>query len=115
MLSDSIPPNSFGEVVSCFQWVGAGIYRRMHEQLFFVSDLPYGSDGHNLFPRLDIVENRIFTLEGTELRINVKTAETSHSFPVELTQNRKGSKGPKARFGSCALRWRRQEFRRATR
>ena len=74
----------------------------MHEQLFFVSDLPYGSDGHNLFPRLDIVENSIFTLEGTELRINVKTAETSHSFTVALTQNQEGIEAAQGKI--CELR-----------
>ncbi len=67
-----------GEVSSYFEWLGAGIYRvdnrtgAMHGQRFFVQELRYGSDGNNLYLRLDFVEHLISTLQGTELRISVQ-------------------------------------------
>jgi hypothetical protein len=67
-----------GEVSSYFEWLGAGVYRvdqrtgAMHGQRFFVQELRYGSDGQNLYLRLDFVENASTTLQGTELRISVQ-------------------------------------------
>jgi hypothetical protein len=67
-----------GEVSSYFEWLGAGVYRvdnrtgAMHGQRFFVQELRYGSDGHNLYLRLDFVENTLNTLQGTELRVTVQ-------------------------------------------
>ena len=52
-----------GEVTSYFEWLGAGVYRvdnrsgAMHGQRFFVQELRYGSDGQNLYLRLDFVES----------------------------------------------------------
>ncbi len=106
--SGPILPTVDGEVTSYFEWLGAGIYRvngrsgAMHGQRFFVSELYYGSDGHNLFMRLDFVENSISTLEGTELRINVKTAETSCSFTTALTQKQDGIEAAHGKI--CELR-----------
>jgi alpha-amylase/alpha-mannosidase (GH57 family) len=94
--SGPVRPTIDGEVSSYFEWLGAGIYRvdgrsgAMHGQRFFVRELYYGSDGQNLFLRLDFVESSISTLEGTELRINVQAGETSHSFTTDLTQNQNG-------------------------
>jgi Glycosyl hydrolase family 57 len=108
MPSGPILPSVDGEVTSYFEWLGAGLYRvngrsgAMHGQRFFVSEMHYGSDGHNLFLRLDFVENSISTLEGTELRINVQTAETSHSFSTALMQKQAGVESA---FGTiCELR-----------
>ncbi|HYI96272.1 MAG TPA: glycoside hydrolase family 57 protein, partial [Bryobacteraceae bacterium] len=72
-----------GEVTSYFEWLGAGLYRvdnrsgAMHGQRFFVQDLRYGSDGQNLYLRLDFVENA--NLADTELRINVQSTTTPGS------------------------------------
>ena len=46
----------------------------MHGQRFFVQELRYGSDGQNLYLRLDFVENT--NLQDTELRINVQSVTT---------------------------------------
>jgi hypothetical protein len=65
-------------VTSYFEWLGAGVYRvdnrtgAMHGQRFFVQELRYGSDGNNLYLRLDFVDNTMATLHGTELRITVE-------------------------------------------
>jgi alpha-amylase/alpha-mannosidase (GH57 family) len=79
-----------GQVTSYFEWLGAGVYRvdqrsgAMHGQRFFVQELRYGSDGQNLFLRLDFVENS--NLHGTELRLNVQSAPgsemVSHTVPL---------------------------------
>jgi alpha-amylase/alpha-mannosidase (GH57 family) len=67
-----------GQVTSYFEWLGAGVYRvdhrtgAMHGQRFFVQELRYGSDGQNLYLRLDFVENTLSSLHGTELRISVQ-------------------------------------------
>ena len=107
--SGPILPIIDGEVTSYFEWLGAGIYRvngrsgAMHGQRFFVSEMYYGSDGHNLFLRLDFVENSVSTLEGTELRINVQTAETSHSFTTLLTQKQEGIEAAQGKICELCL------------
>jgi alpha-amylase/alpha-mannosidase (GH57 family) len=59
-----------GEVSSYFEWLGAGLYQvdsrsgAMHGQRFVVSELRYGSDGSNLFIRLDFVQNMISAMQG---------------------------------------------------
>jgi alpha-amylase/alpha-mannosidase (GH57 family) len=59
------PPASFirpaidGDVTSYFEWLGAGVYRvdrrsgAMHGKRFVVRELSYGSDGRNLYLRMD--------------------------------------------------------------
>lgn len=69
-----------GEVTSYFEWLGAGLYRldqrtgAMHGQRFFVRELRYGTDGHNLYLRLDFVPGA--SLTGSEVRILVKNGDT---------------------------------------
>ena len=59
-----------GEVSSYFEWLGAGLYLvdsrsgAMHGQRFVVRELRYGSDGSNLFVRLDFEQNMISTMQG---------------------------------------------------
>ena len=67
-----------GEVSSYFEWLGAGVYRvdnrtgAMHGQRFFVQELRYGSDGNNLYLRLDFVENALIHCMEQSLRISVQ-------------------------------------------
>jgi alpha-amylase/alpha-mannosidase (GH57 family) len=57
-----IKPAIDGEETSYFEWMGAGIYRvdgrsgAMHGQRSLLRALHYGSDGHNLYFRLDFNE-----------------------------------------------------------
>jgi alpha-amylase/alpha-mannosidase (GH57 family) len=94
--SGSIRPTIDGEVTSYFEWLGAGLYRvdgrsgAMHGQRFFVHEMYYGSDGQNLYLRLDFVDNSITTLEGTELRVNIETGKESRSFTLQLTDQQNG-------------------------
>lgn len=67
-----------GEITSWFEWLGAGLYQvdnrsgAMHGHRFFVKELRYGSDGQNLYLRLDFVEGSGISPAGTELRIVVQ-------------------------------------------
>jgi alpha-amylase/alpha-mannosidase (GH57 family) len=88
-----------GAVTSYFEWLGAGVYRvdgrsgAMHGQRFFVHELRYGSDGLNLYLRLDFVENVLSSLEGTDLRLNIQSAQNtaqSGSFTIGLTAEQDG-------------------------
>ncbi|MEP6540518.1 MAG: glycoside hydrolase, partial [Bryobacteraceae bacterium] len=107
--SGPVRPIIDGEVTSYFEWLGAGIYRvnsrsgAMHGQRFFVSELHYGSDGHHLFLRLDFVEHGLSAVEGTELRINVQTAETSHSFTTALNQKQEGIEAAQGKICELCL------------
>src|SRR5581483_3172218 len=57
--SGAIRPVVDGEVTSYFEWIGAGAYRvdersgSMHGKKFLVREVLFGSDGSNLFLRLD--------------------------------------------------------------
>ncbi len=59
-----------GEVSSYFEWLGAGLYvvdnrsGAMHGQRFVVKELRYGSDGSNLYVRLDFEQNMISAMQG---------------------------------------------------
>ena len=67
-----------GEITSYFEWLGAGVYRvdnrsgAMHGTRYLVKELHYGSDGHNLYLRIDFVDRATRNdLEDLQLRINV--------------------------------------------
>jgi hypothetical protein len=73
-----VQPAIDGVVTSYFEWLGAGVYRvdqrtgAMHGKRFFVRELRYGSDGYNMYLRIDFVEAAEVTADGTELRIAVQ-------------------------------------------
>jgi hypothetical protein len=54
-----IRPVIDGEVTSYFEWLGAGVYRvdrrsgAMHGKRFLIQEFSYGSDGQNLYVRVD--------------------------------------------------------------
>jgi alpha-amylase/alpha-mannosidase (GH57 family) len=66
-----------GEVSSYFEWMGAGLYRvdsrsgAMHGQRFLIRELQYGSDGANLYIRLDFEEKALSSLQGAQIRIHI--------------------------------------------
>jgi alpha-amylase/alpha-mannosidase (GH57 family) len=94
-----------GEVSSYFEWLGAGVYRvdnrtgAMHGQRFFVQELRYGSDGHNLYLRLDFVENTISALHGTELRICVQPVSAGAQAALRVAPLHGGSEGVETACG----------------
>ncbi len=57
--------------------MGAGLYRvdsrsgAMHGQRFLIRELQYGSDGANLYIRLDFEEKALSSLQGAQIRIHI--------------------------------------------
>jgi alpha-amylase/alpha-mannosidase (GH57 family) len=76
--SGAIRPVIDGEVTSYFEWIGAGSYRvdersgSMHGKKFLISEVLFGSDGANLFLRLDFHPGHEQELAGLEARITVQ-------------------------------------------
>lgn len=79
-----------GQVTSYFEWLGAGVYRidqrtgAMHGKRFFVRELRYGSDGHNLYLRLDFVESAGLSVSGTEMRIGIQPDHSSDAVTTRV-------------------------------
>ena len=74
-----------GEVTSYFEWLGAGVYRvdsrsgAMHGQRFVIKEMRYGSDGSNLYVRLDFEHNLISGLQGAQVILEAApAADPSH-------------------------------------
>ncbi len=93
--SGPIRPKIDGEVTSYFEWMGAGQYRvdsrsgAMHGHRFLLRELYYGSDGLNVFMRLDFEEDARSQLSGVEVRLQFEAGvlrlrlNTGHVEPVE--------------------------------
>lgn len=76
--SSRIRPRIDGEVTSYFEWMGAGTYRAdvrsgaMHGKKFVIRELSYGSDGANLFLRLDVDASVLSQARDLEARVNIQ-------------------------------------------
>jgi hypothetical protein len=81
-----------GEVTSYFEWMGAGHYRAdhrsgsMHGERELVRDVYYGTDGENLFLRLDLASGAEFA--EIELRTEVKSIALLSDPAVESGRGR---------------------------
>jgi len=79
--SGAIRPTIDGEVTSYFEWIGAGSYRvdarsgSMHGKKFLVHEVLYGSDGRNLFVRLDFHPGHEQELPALEARFRVQACD----------------------------------------
>jgi alpha-amylase/alpha-mannosidase (GH57 family) len=88
--SGPIKPQIDGEVTSYFEWLGAGIYRvdarsgAMHGKRFLIRELSYGSDGQNLYFRLDFEPEALPSLPGIELRASVSPTAGSSASMLRL-------------------------------
>jgi alpha-amylase/alpha-mannosidase (GH57 family) len=83
-----IHPVVDGEVTSYFEWLGAGLYRAdprsgaMHGRQFPVREIYYGTDGEQVYLRLDF-ETRLQEMNGgIELRIRFASAVGADPAPV---------------------------------
>ena len=80
-----IRPSIDGVVTSYFEWLGAGVYRvdshsgAMHGKRFLIRELYYGTDGHNLYLRIDF-EVSPAELSGMEARISIEGAAMTLHF-----------------------------------
>jgi len=72
-----IAPAIDGEVTSFFEWLGAGVYRvdgrsgAMHGRSRIVRELRYGTDGANLYLRLDFEPEAGRFLANLEIRVRI--------------------------------------------
>ena len=85
--SGPITPTIDGEVTSYFEWIGAGVYRvdersgSMHGKKFVVSEVQFGTDGANLYFRVDFHPAYLQELNGMEARLAAQPFDgwkTSH-------------------------------------
>ncbi len=83
--SGEISPVIDGEVTSYFEWIGAGVYRvdersgSMHGKKFLVREVQFGSDGVNLFLRVDFHPGYELELSGMEARFTAQPFDEWHS------------------------------------
>jgi alpha-amylase/alpha-mannosidase (GH57 family) len=88
--SGPIRPVIDGDVTSYFEWMGAGIYRvdersgSMHGKKFLVKEVYFGSDGRDLFLRIDVNPDYERELGGMEARFTGQTADGAHTSQVTI-------------------------------
>jgi hypothetical protein len=86
--SGPIQPVIDGEVTSYFEWLGAGLYRvdersgSMHGKKFLVREVYYGSDGENLYLRVDFHRGSEQTISEMEARLNITAGDPPQSSQV---------------------------------
>jgi len=75
-----IRPVIDGQVSSYFEWLGAGTYRvdqrsgAMHGERFLIRELAYGSDGQNLYLRIDFEAGAAAALSGADAHLTIQAA-----------------------------------------
>jgi alpha-amylase/alpha-mannosidase (GH57 family) len=85
-----------GEATSYFEWLGAGVYRvdtrtgAMHGQKFLIQQLYYGSDGHNLFVRIDFEPNALAALSGVNARFTFRPGAADGALSSAALEFRNG-------------------------
>lgn len=89
-----IHPKVDGEVSSYFEWLGAGTYRpdnrqgAMHGRSQSVKELRFGSDGVDVFLRLDMEQSAPGGMAGAEIRLTIKTPRTETELRFDLHRDR---------------------------
>ena len=82
-VSGPIRPTIDGEISSYFEWIGAGSWQvdsrsgSMHGKKFFVKQVQFGSDGANLFLRLDFRPGVNSDLAGMEARVTTQPLDSA--------------------------------------
>jgi alpha-amylase/alpha-mannosidase (GH57 family) len=85
-----IQPAIDGEVTSYFEWLGAGLYRvdersgSMHGKKFLVYEVYYGSDGQNLYLRVDFHSGSEQVISEMEARLNIAAGDPVLSSQVTV-------------------------------
>ena len=102
-----IRPVIDGEVTSYFEWLGAGLYRvdersgSMHGKKFLVREVYFGSDGSNLFLRIDFCPGIEMELNGMEVRANLQGLTGTPPAPASIVfegAHVRGSEGVECAF-----------------
>jgi len=97
--SGPVRPTIDGEVTSYFEWLGAGLYRvdersgSMHGKKFLVSEVHFGSDGSDLYLRVDFRPGVEGELGGMEVRANVQSMDGSPAATATIVFDGSGARG----------------------
>ena len=89
--SGSISPTIDGEVTSYFEWLGAGLYRvdersgSMHGGKYLVKEVHFGSDGVNLYLRVDFHPGNEQELFSTNARLTAESLDGARSNSVTFS------------------------------
>ncbi len=98
--SGAITPVIDGEVSSYFEWIGAGSYRvdersgSMHGRKFLVQEVLYGSEGRNLFLRLDFRPGAEPDVAGAEARLVVQALNGGKETAMVIGLRHGGTQAP---------------------
>ena len=85
-----IRPVIDGEVTSYFEWLGAGLYRvdersgSMHGKKFLVREVYYGSDGENLYLRVDFHRGSEQSIAEMEARLKVAAGDPAQASQITV-------------------------------
>ncbi|HLY19715.1 MAG TPA: glycoside hydrolase family 57 protein, partial [Bryobacteraceae bacterium] len=88
-----IHPVIDGEVTSYFEWLGAGLYRvdersgSMHGKKFLVREVYYGSDGENLYLRVDFHTGTEQSISEMEARLHITAGDPPQSSHLSVRFN----------------------------
>jgi alpha-amylase/alpha-mannosidase (GH57 family) len=89
--SGPIRPTIDGEVTSYFEWMGAGVYRAeersgaMHGKKFLIEEAQYGSDGENLYVRVDFHSTFGSNAAAMELRLTARSVDKDEAGYLTVT------------------------------
>jgi alpha-amylase/alpha-mannosidase (GH57 family) len=107
--SGAISPVVDGQVTSYFEWMGAGIYRvdersgSMHGKKFLVKEVQFGSDGANLFVRVDFHQGYEQELLAMEVRFTAIGIDSGRSSELTIAFPRGAAKAEGIESVECAL------------
>jgi alpha-amylase/alpha-mannosidase (GH57 family) len=92
----AIRPRIDGEVTSYFEWIGAGIYRisersgAMHGGKPVAKEVHFGTDGQNLFLRVDFHSSDRRELAGMQARLRIQSRDHAHQSAFSLLFSSEG-------------------------
>jgi alpha-amylase/alpha-mannosidase (GH57 family) len=107
--SGAITPTIDGEVTSYFEWMGAGVYRvdersgSMHGKKFLVKEVQYGSEGANLFVRVDFHQGYEQEVLGMEVRFTAVGMDSGRSSQMTVAFDRGAASASGIQSVECAL------------
>ena len=91
--SGPIRPDIDGQVTSYFEWLGAGVCHvdersgSMHGKKFVVREVQFGSDGSNLFLRVDFDANYQDEISGMEARFTLEALQLARVTRLTIALN----------------------------
>jgi alpha-amylase/alpha-mannosidase (GH57 family) len=107
--SGPIQPVIDGQVTSYFEWMGAGLYQvdgrsgSMHGKKFLVKEVQFGTDGMNLYLRVDFHPGYEAELRGVEARITAESPDGRQASRASVTLEGGGARITEQRMAVTPL------------